>query len=142
LRWQIKVMSKHPMQTYHDALLGIARQAESIAVEGGPSADLLEMTDMRAQTLETLGAYQGYVHRQILVGAREGDAADRLKAAEDLKIACIQVALAYQSFALRWTHAKALADWTGYRAAVTAMADGIRGHVSDWSDTRRVLAIV
>lgn len=128
------MMSNQQIRVYHTNMLAIAEHAESIADEGGPRADLLELADIRAQTLEMLGTYQAYVHRQIFTTAREDAMPERRKAAEDLKISCIRVALAYQSFVLRWPHHEAVANWTDYRRAVADMAIAVRAHVERWPE--------
>ena len=91
------------------------------------TAYALEPRDWMAPMIRNIGAL-------LVKGltAREDAMPERRKAAEDLKISCIRVALAYQSFVLRWPHHEAVANWTDYRRAVADMAIAVRAHVERW----------
>lgn len=116
---------------HHERLLAIAMKAEDLV--GQPlSPDLItDLANLRATMFEALGAYQGFVHREVHEEAKRIGEAERSKHAAALKAACIALSFQYQSFAMRWAERSVSESWPEYRLSALKIISAVRDHVRD-----------
>jgi hypothetical protein len=116
---------------YHARLLAIAKKVEHLLDQPRSPDSLSELASLRATMFETLGAYQGFVHRDVYEEAKRIGEPEQLKRAEGLKASCVRLSFEYQSFAMRWSNRPASESWPEYRLSALRMISAVREHVRE-----------
>lgn len=114
---------------HHSRLLEIMGTARPLITSSAERADLVALRHLRREMVEALAAYQRFVHEEIFEPARTSGSRAARADAQELKIGCIDIQVAYDAFGIRWSRRNALESWSEYRLSSIRMMKRVRDHI-------------
>lgn len=117
------------LRLHQDAALRLLVQSAEVLGQGR-EALLENLTGLRRELLQVLGAYQVFKHDVIFDPAIASGDAERGALARNMKVHCIAAGEVFRIHMMQWTPVRIIEDWAGYQAAAQLTLNQLHRHIT------------
>ncbi len=117
------------LRRHQDAALRLLAQGVEIFAHG-QEVPFENLTGLRWELVQVLGAYQVFKHDVIFDPAIASGDAERGALAREMKVHCIAAGEVFRVHVMQWTPARIVEDRAGYQAAARLTLNQLHRHIT------------